>query len=67
MMNKYINLHGDTPFCGIDDTKKGANSSGLQVQSVVERINFLHEGTQGLISNSWGTVEKAHRSSSRNL
>jgi hypothetical protein len=38
---------------------KGANSSGLQVQSVVARVNFSHEGTRGLILNSWGTVEKA--------
>jgi hypothetical protein len=38
---------------------KGANSSGLQVQSVVARVNFPHEGTRGLISNSRGIVEKA--------
>jgi hypothetical protein len=38
---------------------KGANSSGLQVQSVVARVNFRHGGTWGLISNSQGTVEKA--------
>jgi hypothetical protein len=37
---------------------KGVNSSGLQVQSVVARVNFPHEGTRGLISNSPGTVEK---------
>jgi hypothetical protein len=29
------------------------------VQSVVARVNFSHEGTLGLISNSRGTVEKA--------
>jgi hypothetical protein len=39
--------------------RKGANSLGLQVQSVVVRVNFTHEGTRGLISNSRGTVEKA--------
>jgi hypothetical protein len=38
---------------------KGANSLGLQVQSDVARVNFPHEGTRGLISYSWGTVEKA--------
>jgi hypothetical protein len=38
---------------------KGANSSGLQVHSVVARVKFPHEETQGLISNSRGTVEKA--------
>jgi hypothetical protein len=38
---------------------KGANSQGLQVQSVVARVNFPHEGTQDLISNSRGTVKKA--------
>jgi hypothetical protein len=42
----------------VDDTKQGANSSGFRVQSVVERINFPHEGTRGLISNSRGTVIK---------
>jgi hypothetical protein len=31
---------------------------GLQVQSVVERVNFPHEGNLGLISNSWGIAEK---------
>jgi hypothetical protein len=31
-----------------DDTKQGANSLGLQVQSVVARVNFAHEETQGL-------------------
>jgi hypothetical protein len=30
------------------------------VQSVIARVNFPHEGTQSLISNSRGTVEKAH-------
>jgi hypothetical protein len=29
---------------------KGANLSGLQVQSIVARVNFPHEGTHGLIS-----------------
>jgi hypothetical protein len=29
------------------------------VQSVVARVNFPHEGTRGLISNSQGTVKKA--------
>jgi hypothetical protein len=38
---------------------KGANSLELQVQSVIARVNFPHEGTRGLISNSWGTVKKA--------
>jgi hypothetical protein len=38
---------------------KGVNLSGLQVQTVVARVNFPHEGTQGLISNSWGTVKKS--------
>jgi hypothetical protein len=32
---------------------------GLQVQSVVARVNFSHEGKSGLISNSRGTVEKS--------
>jgi hypothetical protein len=31
-----------------DDTKQGANSLGLQVQSVVARVNFPHEETWGL-------------------
>jgi hypothetical protein len=38
---------------------KGANSSGLQVQSVVARVNFPNERTQVLISNSRGAVKKA--------
>jgi hypothetical protein len=38
---------------------KGANSLGPQVQRVVEILNFLHEGTQGLILNSQETVVKA--------
>jgi hypothetical protein len=38
---------------------KGVSSLGLQVQSVVTRVNFPHEGTRGLISNSRGTDEKA--------
>jgi hypothetical protein len=38
---------------------KGANSSGLQVHSIVVRVNFANEGTRVLISNSRGTVEKA--------
>jgi hypothetical protein len=38
---------------------KGANSLGLQVQSVVAKVNFPHEETRGLISNSRGPVEKA--------
>jgi hypothetical protein len=31
-----------------DDTKKGANSLGLQVRSVVVRVNFPQEETRGL-------------------
>jgi hypothetical protein len=31
-----------------DDTKQGANLLGLQVQSVVARVNFPHEETRGL-------------------
>jgi hypothetical protein len=32
----------------IDETKQGANLLGLQVQSVVARVNFPHEETRGL-------------------
>jgi hypothetical protein len=32
---------------------------GLEVQSVVARVNFPQEGNTGLISNSRGTVEKS--------
>jgi hypothetical protein len=32
---------------------------GLEVQSIVARVNFLHEGNSELISNSRGTVKKA--------
>jgi hypothetical protein len=32
----------------IDDTKQGANSLGLQVRSVVARVNFTHKETRGL-------------------
>jgi hypothetical protein len=32
---------------------------GLQVQSVVARVNFSHKGNSWLISNSRGIVEKA--------
>jgi hypothetical protein len=42
-----------------NDPSKDANSSGLQVQSVVAKLKFSHKGTRGLISNSRGTVEKA--------
>jgi hypothetical protein len=31
-----------------DDTKQCATSLGLQVQSVVTRVNFPHEGARGL-------------------
>jgi hypothetical protein len=31
-----------------DDTKQGANLLGLQVQSVLARVNFAHEETRGL-------------------
>jgi hypothetical protein len=36
------------PENSFDDTKQGANSLGLQVQSVVARVNFFHEETWGL-------------------
>jgi hypothetical protein len=29
----------------VDSTKQGSNSLGLQVQSVVTRVNFPHEET----------------------
>jgi hypothetical protein len=32
----------------VDDTKKGANSLGLQMLSVVARVNFPHEETRSL-------------------
>jgi hypothetical protein len=32
---------------------------GLQVRSVIARVNFPHKETRGLISNSQGTVVKA--------
>jgi hypothetical protein len=35
-----------------NDISKDANSSGLQAQSVVAKVNFPHEGNRGLISNS---------------
>jgi hypothetical protein len=47
-----------TPENSFDDTKQGANSLGLQVQSVVARVNFPPQGNSRFISNSWGTVEK---------
>jgi hypothetical protein len=47
------------PKNSLNDTKKCATSLGLQVQSVVARVKFSHEGTRGLISNSQGTIEKA--------
>jgi hypothetical protein len=31
-----------------DDTKKSGNSSGLQVQTVVARVNFPYDETRGL-------------------
>jgi hypothetical protein len=31
-----------------DDTKQGANSLGLQVQSIVARVNFPHKESRGL-------------------
>jgi hypothetical protein len=34
--------------CIYDDTKQGANSLGVQLQSVVARVNFTHEETRGL-------------------
>jgi hypothetical protein len=36
------------PENSLDDTKQGANLLGIQVQSVVARVNFLHEETRGL-------------------
>jgi hypothetical protein len=38
---------------------KGANLLELQVQSIVARVKFSHEGTRDLISNSRGIFKKA--------
>jgi hypothetical protein len=35
------------PENSLDDTNQGVTSFGLQVQSVVARVNFLHEETWG--------------------
>jgi hypothetical protein len=59
VVNAFLCSSATAPENSFDDTKQGANSSELQVQSVVARVHFPHEGTRGLISNSRGIAAKA--------
>jgi hypothetical protein len=44
--SKFLSIHWT--YLPIDDTKQRATPLGLQVQSVVARLNFPHEETRGL-------------------
>jgi hypothetical protein len=44
--SKFLSIHWN--YLPIDDTKQCVTSLGLQVQSIVARLNFPHEKTQGL-------------------
>jgi hypothetical protein len=60
LISEYSSLHGRKTtsssvgtfvagdYLAHDDTKQCATSLGLQVQSVVARVNFPHEGTSWL-------------------
>jgi hypothetical protein len=48
VVNAFLCSPTTTPENSLDDTKQGANSLGLQVQSVVARVNFPHEETWSL-------------------
>jgi hypothetical protein len=59
-------MSGARPW-GAADTKKCATSLGLRVQSVVARVNFPHEGTQGLYQTLGEQSKKLYLFSSGNL
>jgi hypothetical protein len=46
--HKFIQSQQVIPRGPCDDTKQCAILLGLQVQSIVARVNFLHKGTRGL-------------------
>jgi hypothetical protein len=50
-----------------DDTKQRATSLGLQVQSVVARVNFPHEETRGLYQTLGERLKKLSSFSLGNL
>jgi hypothetical protein len=51
----------------LDDTNQYASSLGLQVQSVVARVNFPYEGTRGLYRTFKEQSKKLPLFSSGNL
>jgi hypothetical protein len=48
VVNAFLCSPATAPENSLHNTKQGANSLGLQVQSVVARVNFPHEETRGL-------------------
>jgi hypothetical protein len=48
VVNAFLCSPATSPENSLDDTKQGVNSLELQLQSVVSRVNFSHEETEGL-------------------
>jgi hypothetical protein len=48
VVNALLYSPATVPKNSLDDSKQGANSLGLQVQSVVARVIFPHEETRSL-------------------
>jgi hypothetical protein len=48
VVNAFLCFSAPALENSLDDTKQGANSLGLQVQSVVARVNFSHKKTWDL-------------------
>jgi hypothetical protein len=66
-LNAFLCSSATSPENSFDDTKQGANSLGLQVQSVVERVNFPHKETRGLYRTLGEQSKSSLRSLSSNL
>jgi hypothetical protein len=65
--HKFIQNQQVIPRGPCDDTKQCAILLGLQVQSVVARVNFLHKGTRGLCQTLGEQSKKLSSFSSGNL
>jgi hypothetical protein len=60
-VNAFLCSLTTVPENSLDDTKQCATSLGLQVKSVVARVNFPHEGTWSL----YRTLRESQKSSLR--
>jgi hypothetical protein len=67
VVNTFLCSPATTPKNSLDDTKQGANSLELQVQSVVARVKFPREETRGLYRTLTEQSKISLRSSSSNL